>query len=203
MDRKTFFNEMASCWDERFYTNKLKKRLAEIVLLFNIKSNELILDVGTGTGGIIPYLLDYTKPYGFIHAIDFAEEMIKIAKRKFFHENRVEFHVCSVYSIPFQNRFFDKIICFGAFPHFEDKSKALREMNRVLKNSCSLIISHAMSSQEIKEHHNKAEVVKNDCLPTEKEMAILLESTGFIIKRLYDQPGLYLCEAQKVLDILS
>lgn len=197
MDRKTFFNEMAPSWDERFYTEELKARLEKIVLLFNIQKGEMVLDVGSGTGGIIPYVLKEIGHDGFIYGIDYAEEMINIAKKKFINEKRVEFKVCSVESLPFEAEYFDRIICFGVFPHIENKEIALKEMNRVLKKDCSLIIAHAMSSEEIKNHHRKAEPVKNDCLLEEADMRAILKNTNFLLIRLYDQPGLYLCEAKK------
>jgi ubiquinone/menaquinone biosynthesis C-methylase UbiE len=197
MDRKTFFNEMASGWDERFYTHELKDRLSGLVSLFNVKNGESILDVGSGTGGIIPYLLDVSGPNGMIHAIDYAKEMVNIARQKFSHENRVTFHVCFVEALPFEDYFFDRVICFGALPHFEDKAIALREMNRVLKSQGSLIIAHALSSEEIKNHHRKAEPVKYDCLPDEPEMRLLMHNAGFSIIRLIDRQGMYLCEALK------
>lgn len=197
MDRKTFFNEMASGWDERFYTRELKDRLPGIISLFNIKSGERILDVGSGTGGIIPYLLDALGLNGIIHAIDYAEEMVKIAREKFAQESRVVFHVCSVEALPFENGFFDRVICFGSFPHFEDKAVALKEMHRILKSPGSLIIAHALSSEEIKNHHKKAKPVKYDCLPDEPEMRLLLKEVGFSIIRIIDQKGMYLCRAIK------
>ena len=198
MDRNTFFNEMASGWDERFYTHELKDRLAGIISLFNIRGGERLLDVGSGTGGIIPYLLDASGPNGIIHAIDYAEEMVKIAREKFTHESRVVFHVGSVEDLPFEDGFFDRVICFGAFPHFEDQAVALREMNRVLKSQRNLVIAHALSSEEIKDHHRKADPVKYDCLPDEPDMRLLLQNAGFSISRLLDRQGLYLCESLKV-----
>lgn len=197
MDRKTFFNEMAASWDERFYTGELLNRLSNIVSEFRVARGERILDVGTGTGGIIPYLLDASAPDGTIHAVDYAPEMIRIAQKKFYGRSRVTFHVTAVESLPFEDLFFDRIICFGAFPHFEDKTTALNEMHRVLKRCGKLIIAHALSSAEIKNHHRKAEPVKDDCLPEETTMRRLLRDAGFVVTRLLDQPGLYICEGVK------
>jgi len=197
MDRKTFFNEMASGWDERFYTDEIKEHLKSIVSLFNLIKGSRLLDVGSGTGGLIPYLIDAAGPDGTIHALDFAEEMIHIGKEKFHGQKRVIFHVASVESLPFVDEFFDYVICFGALPHFGDKEHALKEMRRVLKTQGHLIIAHALSSEEIKNHHRKAEPVKYDCLPEEPKMRLLLHNAGFSIVRLFDQQGMYLCEALK------
>lgn len=189
---------MAADWDERFYTHELKDRLAGIVPLFGIKRGERILDVGSGTGGILPYLLHASGPNSMVHAIDYAEEMVKFAKKKYAHEKRIVFHVCAVEDLPFVDSFFDRIICFGVFPHLADRPRALRELGRVLKGRGGLVIAHALSSQEIKNHHRKAEPVKYDCLPEEAEMQLLLHNAGFSVLRIIDQPGIYLCDAIKI-----
>jgi demethylmenaquinone methyltransferase/2-methoxy-6-polyprenyl-1,4-benzoquinol methylase len=125
MDKKSFFNQAAQGWDERFYTLEMRERLPQLVSLFQLKKGVKILDVGAGTGGIIPYLLKIIGPEGFVWAVDFAEKMVEIGRKKFLEENRVIFEVASVEDLPYEDRFFDQIVCFGAFPHFEDKGKAL------------------------------------------------------------------------------
>jgi len=197
MDKKAFFNELATGWDQRFYTPGLKERLAELVSLFHLKVGSKILDVGAGTGGIIPYLLEATGPEGSVSAVDFAEEMVKVGMTKFMGEDRVSFEVASVESLPFEEGFFDHVVCFGAFPHFGDQPRALREMARVLKQRGTLIIAHALSSAEIRHHHQNCGPVSRDFLPDEPRMRSLLEEAGFQLKRLIDQPKCYLCEGFK------
>jgi ubiquinone/menaquinone biosynthesis C-methylase UbiE len=197
MLKKDFFNQMAATWDERFYTAEMADRLPQLVLLFQLHPGTKLLDAGAGTGGIIPYLLDAIGPEGSIWAVDFAEEMIKIGRKKFQKESRVIFELASVEDLPYKDRFFDKIVCFGAFPHFEDKGKALEEMNRVLKSQGTLIIAHALSSVALRSHHQNCAPVSKDFLPDETEMKSLLERAGFQLNRLIDQPKCYLCEGQK------
>lgn len=200
MDKKQFFNEMASTWDQRFYTAELKAYLPKLVSLFNLPPQAKVLDVGAGTGGIIPFLLEAIGAQGKIWAIDFAEEMVKIGQKKFENEPRVIFELAEVESLPYGDEFFDHIICFGAFPHFQNKSQALKEMARVLKSQGTLIIAHALSSQELKERHQACAPVAGDFLPEAGEMKILLEQTGFHLNRLLDRPRCYLCEGIKKRD---
>lgn len=197
MDRKTFFNEMAADWDQRFYTPELKEHLTQLVPMFHLRPASRLLDVGGGTGGIIPYLLQAIGPEGTIWSIDFAEKMVEIGKKKFASELRVNFKLASVESLPFDPEFFDHVVCFGAFPHFEDKEQALKEIQRVLRKGGTLIIAHALSSEEIKAHHKSASPVSQDFLPEGMEMRRLLENTGFQVVRLIDQPKCYLCEGIK------
>ncbi len=197
MDKKEFFNQMAAGWDERFYVPEMRERLPRLVSQFGLQRGARILDVGAGTGGIVPYLLEAIGAQGSIWAIDFAEEMVKIGRKKFLEESRVIFKVASVEELPYKDRFFNQVICFGAFPHFEDKGKALGEMARVLKPRGTLIIAHALSSAALRSHHQNCAPVSKDFLPEEGEMRSLLESAGFQINRLIDQQGCYLCEGFK------
>ena len=197
MVKKDFFNQMAATWDARFYTPEMMDRLPQLVSLFSLQKGVKILDVGAGTGGIVPYLLEAIGPEGSIWAVDFAEEMVKIGGKKFQKESRVIFELASVEDLPYKERFFDQIVCFGAFPHFEDKIKALEEMNRVLKSQGTLIIAHALSSVALRSHHQNCAPVSKDFLPEEGEMRSLLEGSGFQLKRLIDQPKCYLCEGVK------
>jgi ubiquinone/menaquinone biosynthesis C-methylase UbiE len=197
MEKQEFFNRMAEGWDERFYTHEMRERLPHLVSLFQLQKGAKILDVGAGTGGIVPYLLEAIGPEGSIWAIDFAEEMVKIGRKKFQKESRVIFELAPVEDLPYKDGFFDQIVCFGAFPHFEDKGKALEEMNRVLKSQGTLIIAHALSSVALRSHHQNCAPVSKDFLPDETEMKSLLERAGFQLNRLIDQPKCYLCEGVK------
>jgi ubiquinone/menaquinone biosynthesis C-methylase UbiE len=198
LGKKTFFNQAARSWDDRFYTPETKDWIRGLVGLFHLRRGTRILDVGAGTGGIIQYLIDTAGEAGKIWAIDYAEEMVKIGREKFRNKSQVFFECASVESLPFENDFFDHAVCFGAFPHFEDKPRALKEMNRVLKVYGTLIIAHALSSQEIKNHHQNCGPVSQDFLPEEAQMKEMLENTGFRLSRLTDQPRCYLCEGIKI-----
>ncbi len=199
MNRRDFFNEMALCWDERFYTPQIMDHLRnKLVPLFRLQEGAHVLDVGGGTGGIIPLLLEALGPEGKIWSIDFAEKMVEIARKKYRGEKRVTFEVAAVESLPYEDRFFDHVVAFGVFPHFEDKALALREMNRVLKIQRTLVIAHALSSAEIRRHHQNCAPVCRDFLPGTCEMENLFEEAGFQLTRLIDEPKCYLCEGVKL-----
>ena len=196
-DKREFFNQMAPTWDQRFHTPEMVERLPQLISLFQLQKGAKIIDVGAGTGGIIPYLLEAIGPEGSLWAIDFAEEMVKIGRMKFQKECRVVFDLASVENLPYRDQFFDHVVCFGAFPHFGNKERALEEMGRVLKTGGSLVIAHALSSVALRSHHQNCGPVSSDFLPEEGEMRALLKKAGFQVKRLIDEPKRYLCEAVK------
>ena len=202
MDKRTFFNEMAPTWDQNFYTLQLQEHLEKnLVPRFHLRRGSRVLDVGGGTGGIIPFLLQAIGPQGEVHSIDFAEKMVEIARMKFAGEPRVSVQVASGENLPFEDHFFDHVVCFGVFPHIEDRPRALQEINRALKASGTLVIAHALSSQEIRAHHKGASPVSQDFLPEEKEMRKLLSENGFEVESLIDEPKCYCCEAAKKVEV--
>jgi ubiquinone/menaquinone biosynthesis C-methylase UbiE len=198
MSRKKYFNEAAKTWDERFYTPTLSSFLETLVPQFGLEPGQHILDVGTGTGVLIPYLIEAVGPAGSVTAIDYSEKMIQICKAKYSHLENVMVNLGDIEEDDFPADSFDAVICFGVFPHLKNKEKALLNMNHTLRRGGILIIAHALSSKELKHHHNSASsCVANDVLPKEAEMIQLLERTGFVGIRIKDEPSCYLCVARK------
>ena len=154
--------------------------------------------MGTGTGVLIPYLIRAVGPAGSVTAIDYSEKMFQVCKTKHSHLKNVSIKLGNIEETAFPTESFDTVICFGVFPHLENKEKALRNVNRILKSSGKLVIAHALSSEELKAHHNNASsTVMHDVLPEEAEMKKLLEQTGFTEISIKDEPGCYLCVARK------
>jgi ubiquinone/menaquinone biosynthesis C-methylase UbiE len=198
MSRKAYFNKAADSWDKRFQTPKLSSFLEKLVPQFGLEAGQNILDVGTGTGILIPYLIRAVGPSGSVTAVDYSENMIQICKTKHSHLNNVSVELKDIEEDTFPTESFDAVICFGVFPHLENKEKALRNINRMLKPDGKLVIAHALSSEELKAHHNNASsVVTHDMLPEKAEMTQLLEQTGFTRISIKDEPGCYLCITHK------
>ena len=199
MSRRAFFNEAAGKWDEKYGTPELARFLERLIPSFGLKPGQKILDAGTGTGVLIPYLIQTVGPFGSITAIDYAEEMVKICKSKYAQLLNVTVENQDVETLNFPSKCFDAVTCFGLFPHLENKEKALLQMNRVLKKRGKLIIAHALSSVEIKARHKDVTLaVAKDTLPNEKEMNRLLNNAGFVDVCIRDEPGCYLCTSRKL-----
>jgi ubiquinone/menaquinone biosynthesis C-methylase UbiE len=196
--RQTFFNRAAENWDKEYDKPKLRAFLTQFVPSFGLSAGQSILDVGTGTGILIPFLHRVVGSKGHITAIDYAQGMVDICRTKFAHLPNVSVMVCNAENLQFPDASFDAVVCFGVFPHLDNKEVALSQFYRVLKTKGRLIIAHALSSAEIKSHHQNApSVVVNDVLPTEKEMKILLQQSGFTGMRIADKQGSYLCSSKK------
>ena len=197
MSREAYFNQAAESWDQKYYTPELEAFLEELVPKFGLKPGQRILDAGTGTGVLIPFLLKAIGSSGSITAIDYAENMIKMFRSKFSSLRNVKVELQRVEELDLPAETFDVAVCFGLFPHLERKTRALMHLHRVLKRRGRLVIAHARSSTEINEHHKRASPVNRDVLPEETVMKRLLKRAGFSEVRITDVPGLYLCLATK------
>ena len=198
MNAKDYFDNAADTWDDRFCTPRLLSFLEKLVPQFNLKAGQTVLDAGTGTGVLIPYLIKAVGPSGSVTAIDFSEKMFQKCKVKYSRVKNVTIKVGNIEDAAFPAESFDAVICFGMFPHVDHKEKALQNIYSILKPSGKLAIAHALSSEELKAHHKKvSEHVAHSALPEKTEMTQLLKQTGFVEICITDEPGCYLCVARK------
>ncbi len=196
--RQDYFNQAAKNWDREYDTPELGDFLRQFVPAFKLLSGQRVLDVGTGTGILIPFLLEAVGSNGHITAIDYAQNMVEICKRKFSHLPNVSVMVADSENLQLLDASFDVITCFGLFPHLDKKEAALRQFNRVLKSKGRLIIAHALSSTEVKRiHQSGSQEIVSDILPRETKMRRLLKQAGFTGVRILDKPGSYLCTSTK------
>lgn len=128
MSRKAYFNEAADTWDEKYCTHELATFLEKILPEFGLKPGQSILDVGTGTGVLIPFLLQAIGSSGSITAVDYAQKMVEKCKSKYSHLPNVAIEVQDVEELNYPESF-DAATCFGLFPHLENKEKALYNIN--------------------------------------------------------------------------
>ena len=196
MTRK-YFNEKAVIWDEQVSEKDMKK-LERMARRLDIKPGSIVLDVGTGTGVFLPFLLSSIGNNGQLIAMDFAEEMLKMARTKNLNGN-VHYLCADVSNIPRNDEIFDCAVCYSSFPHFQDKLKALTEIHRVTRNGGILFICHTSSRDMINGIHREIPVVRNDMIPDADEMRELLLTAGFTDIKIEDNEESYLSRARKPL----
>jgi len=189
VNHRQFFDQAAADWDalevEETYT-----RLREIVAGLGIAPGATVLDVGCGTGVLLPLLHERLNGEGRIVALDLSGEMLKRARSK---GQPALYAQGDAQSLPLPEGIFDWVICNAVFPHFPDKPRALAELRRVLRAGGRLVICHTASRQAINEFHRSVGgVVAHDTIPDEGEMLHLLREAGLGEAQVRDEPDRYL-----------
>lgn len=187
MDNREYFNSLAFKWDKICFHDE--EKLKKIVTLAAVKNNSLILDVGTGTGVLVKYLLA-TSPLKIV-AVDYAENMIKVAKSKYKNEARVEFKVADIFE--FKQKGFDYIFMYSVYPHFKDKAKLFSHLASLLNKDGKLVIAHSESKEIINARHRGSEVVEQDILSSAEITSSLMSRYFEVDKVIYNAEMYYLC----------
>jgi len=198
MQLQEYFDQLAPTWDEELTPERLKC-LSKIVKGLGIKPGYYVLDIGSGTGVLLPFLIPEVGCEGRIVALDFSVEMLGQAQARNFPPI-VGFAQADVLAIPLADDSVDLAICNSVFPHFADKGKALKEIARVLRNNGRLVICHTMSREMINQLHQSAGgAVANDLLPDESQLGRLVKQAGLKVTHFEDSTERYLVIAEKAI----
>lgn len=195
--RREFFDQEAQVWEEKHYPPEVRRKLEELVLSeFSISPGMRILDVGTGTGILISLIRRILGETGILCSFDLSFPMVKEARKKLTRKRDGVF-CADVHRLPFRNEVFDQVICFAAFPHFDDPALAVREMARVLVSGGRLIVAHLLSREELAHHHAARSEVAEDLLPDDETFVKLAEGADLAVEKIEDRPGRFVFKATK------
>ena len=192
-----YFDECAQKGIMKSFSTEEKKKLIACLKLWDIQPGQCILEPGCGSGRLTEYLAHAVGIEGEVYACDLSEQMIRRSLKRNLPGN-VTFFRGSVNTIPKDKNFFDKVICFQAFPHFSDRVRSLTEIARVLKPGGDLWINHLKSRKTINTFHkNASHVIISHLIPSNKEMFRLLTQAGFEVEQIGDTPHGYCAHAVK------
>ena len=147
---REFFDAHACNWDREMITND--SIIATILDNANIKEGSTVLDVGCGTGVLVPYYLE--RSVASVTAVDLSPNMVKIAESKF---SGAEFSnvqvLCADATCHDFGRKFDAIVIYNAFPHFLQPEQLISHLCSFLNDGGIFTVAHGMSRDKINEHH--------------------------------------------------
>lgn len=201
--RKEFFNTHAEMWLDMWYkdraTGRYDKHGKDFERLFSflpLKAGDHVLDVGCGTGVLVPFILPSIGAKGMLYELDFADRMIE-ANREIHKEENIRFILADAENVSFNDASCDVVICFSCFPHFHDKEKATETLSGILKPGGIFVVSHFESSEGINKHHESCHAVMHDRLPDGVAMRALLKGADLMVDVFIDEPGFYCIIARK------
>jgi demethylmenaquinone methyltransferase/2-methoxy-6-polyprenyl-1,4-benzoquinol methylase len=194
--QRDFFNQRAAVCDQMTVHDPLK--VERIASLLELKGDEEIMDVGTGTGVMIP-LYEGRLTSGRVTAIDYSERMIERCREKFPEKEhpKVSFRVLDLYQADYGPEF-DLVVCYSCFPHFPDPQGAIVRLAGCLRKGGRLIVAHSSSKEHINTVHEEGgEEICTDFLPESGLMSVMMARAGLRTYFEQDDQDYYIVMATK------
>ena len=189
MSQVDFFNSIAENWDNNIEVNK--EKIHKLLSKISIAKGDTILDVGTGTGVLIPFYNEINKEIK-ITGVDISEGMLNVAKRKFSNLENVSFKLIDIEKDTIDSKF-DKIVLYSMFPHLTNKVETIKKLveNNLNKNG-KLLIAHSNSRAFLNNMHKDAdERVSEDRLIEINKQKELFEKATLNVTKAYEDDEIY------------
>ena len=167
---REFFNSYAISWDDDM--EDAADRI-EMILDANAPMEGMdILDVGAGTGVLVPFLLG--RKVDHITECDISEGMMEVNRGKYRDRTDISHILGDASNLDFPQQY-DRIIIYNAFPHFSDRQQLIQNLASCLKKDGYLVIAHSRTSAELEEHHRNISSELYSHLGKAEGIAALLE----------------------------
>ncbi len=173
-----FFDALAPSWDEN-EIRSTPERIKHILSELPISNGMYVLDLGTGTGVLLPYLSDIVGPEGHITAIDLSEGMLAIARKKYGHLSNVEFLKLDFEEEQIPGKY-DIAMLYSVYPHLHapaDTIEWLFKMN--MKPDGVVVIAFPSDENFINNIHHERKA-EHDHLPPAHVLAEMISKWGYI-----------------------
>lgn len=151
-----FFDRLAPTWDEN-EVRSTPERVKDILSKLPIKEGMKVLDLGTGTGVLLPYLSRIVGEDGDVTAIDLSEGMLSIARRKYGDLPNVTF-----LKIDFEEEqipgMYDIVMMYCVYPHLHSPRETFDWLFRMNINPDGKIVVAFPSDEKFinQIHHDRA-----------------------------------------------
>jgi ubiquinone/menaquinone biosynthesis C-methylase UbiE len=145
IDAVSYYNIISKSYDI-LYREEQEKKLFLAKGLLNISKDDIIIDIGCGSGFSSEFPC---KVYG----IDPSTELIKLAIKK--NIPNTFFQVAHAEKIPFPDNHFTKAISLTAIQNFNSIPDSIKEIFRVLKNSSISVLSILNQSPKLNSAKNE------------------------------------------------
>jgi SAM-dependent methyltransferase len=167
------------------------QRLEQIVASADIHKGESVLDVGSGTGILIPLIRVYEPK--LILACDLSEVMLKRLKTHYPYAHAI---AADLRDLSLPDDTLDVVFMNACYPNIVDKQSSLANISRMMKSGGRMVISHPMGKSFIDALKKKSPFPLDD-FPEQREAETLLKPYGFKVQKFVDEPELYILVAAK------
>ena len=147
-----YFDSVAVEWDSRGLPDD--DMIKFLLSVSGVKEGDKVLDVGSGTGVLLPYLSWRVGGNGHVVAVDCSQGMLERSREKNGDLPNVSFRNADVETDLLPGHF-DHIIMFNMFPHLRHPFTTIRRLvERNLTVDGNLLIFHSMGRNKLNEMHS-------------------------------------------------
>lgn len=181
MDERNFFDALAPQWDDNEVLSTPEK-VNRILDFIDIKPGQKILDLGTGTGVLLPYIAERTGKEGEITAVDYSSKMLERAMAKY----SLLTPAPQFLNLDFENENiegeYDRIILYCVYPHLHTPVETLKWLAKVnLKPGGTITIAFPCGPDYINNIHRERHS-ESDILPPAEKLADYFRENGLDAK---------------------
>lgn len=187
-----FFDRLSDIWDDNEVLS-IPDKIKEILSELNIRKGMEILDLGTGTGVLLPYLSSMVGDSGKVTALDISKGMLNRAKEKYGHLANVEFIIQDFEKEEVRGKY-DLILLYCVFPHMHFPEQTLKRLVLTnLKENGRIVVAFPSDENFINNIH-KERKAESEMLPSAPGLSIRLREWGFDSSVIRYDEGHYLVE---------
>ena len=188
--QRRYFNALAGFFDSP-QPAAVVERLRRVVAAAGIRSGDVVLDVGTGAGVLIPLIRGY-EPARLL-ACDLAEVMLAHAVNK--HPRVLAFQA-DVTRLPLKPGCVNVVFMNAMYGNIADKPAACARVVETLQRGGRLVISHPEGKSFVDRLRATTDLFIEP-FPAKEEFRRLVAPLGLQITAFQDEPNLYLVVAEK------
>jgi ubiquinone/menaquinone biosynthesis C-methylase UbiE len=167
------------------------ERLEQIVAAANIQPGETVLDVGSGTGILVP-IIRRCRPARIV-ACDLSENMLAQLQQNY---PAVETFSFDVRDLTLSDASIDAAFINACYPNIADKAGAFANLSRMATPAGRVVVSHPLGRRFVDTLRKNSPFPLDD-FPEKAEAARLLAPYGFAVEHFVDEPALYILVAVK------
>ncbi len=189
-DQRRFFGGLIHVFNPPL-PEGVPERLEQIVASAEINKGDRVLDVGSGTGILIPLIRVYEPKV--IFACDLSGVMLARLKEHYPYAHAI---AADVRDLTLPEGSLDVVFMNACYPNIVDKKSSFANIHRMMKPGGRMVISHPMGKSFIDSLKEKSPFPLDD-FPERPEAKTLLMPYGFKIQKFVDEAKLYILVATK------
>jgi ubiquinone/menaquinone biosynthesis C-methylase UbiE len=188
--QRDFFSRLIHVFDPPLPAG-VPERLKRIVASGKVAKGHVVLDVGTGTGILVPLIREYEPDS--IFACDLSAAMLSHLKEQYPYARTL---LGDVRDLSLPEMSIDVVFMNACYPNIVDKSGSFANISRMMKTGGRMVISHPMGRSFI-DSLRKGSPFPLDDFPEQPEAEAMLRPYGLEVQSFVDEPKLYILVAAK------